>query len=450
MHHAVHRGQADASLEGKCFGFEVCECRLAAELFLHCSFLEWAYITKADRMKPSSPAHDRAVCAGWLAAEHCDVADLDRLVQTTTQVQDCPQASGILSNVPVYHCATLRAAQAASADPHTWRKHLMAEWAQVWRSGPGVLVVQGLVPDLAVVDATTREFQTLIEESRAAGYGGDHFAKPGANDRVWNALEKLCLRAPDVFAAYYGNALLATVCEAWLGPAYQVTSQLNSVNPGGAAQTAHRDYHLGFFSAAGAGRFPAHVHQLSPYLTLQGAVAHVDMPLESGPTLYLPYSQKYETGYLVAGVPAFQAYFDQHHVQLPLKKGDGIFFNPALLHAAGHNRSADIRRMANLLQVSSAFGRCMETVDRVRMAQALYPSLLQAHTSGHMPAADLDAAIAACAEGYAFPTNLDRDPPIGGLAPQSQQDLVRAALAQGHTSAQFNATLLAQAQTRLS
>jgi ectoine hydroxylase-related dioxygenase (phytanoyl-CoA dioxygenase family) len=253
-----------------------------------------------------------------------------------------------------------------------------------------------------------------------------------------------------VFAAYYGNAMLATVCEAWLGPAYQITSQINSVNPGGAAQTAHRDYHLGFFTATGAERFPAHVHQLSPLLTLQGAVAHVDMPLESGPTLYLPHSQKYEAGYLVAGVPAFQEYFDKHHVQLPLSKGDGIFFNPALLHAAGHNRSADIRRMANLLQVSSAFGRCMETVDRVRMAQRLYPSLLQIKSGGRMPVADLDAAVAASAEGYAFPTNLDRDPPIGGLAPQSQQDLMRSALAQGHTPEQFNASLQAQAQTRLS
>ena len=26
----------------------------------------------------------------------------------------------------------------------------------------------------------------------------------------------------------------------------------------------------------------------------------------------------------------------------------------------------------------------------------------------------LAGAIAACAEGYSFPTNLDRDPPIGG------------------------------------
>jgi ectoine hydroxylase-related dioxygenase (phytanoyl-CoA dioxygenase family) len=387
---------------------------------------------------------------GWLNAEHCQVADLDRLAKTETRAQDCPQATTILKGVPIYDARALCMEQAVSADPQGWRKQLMAEWAQVWRNGPGVLVVQGLLPDDAVVDAASVEFRALIKESQAAGYGGDHFAKPGANDRVWNALEKLCLRAPDVFAAYYGNALLATVSEAWLGPAYQITSQINSVNPGGAAQTAHRDYHLGFFTAAGAERFPAHVHQLSPFLTLQGAVAHVDMPLESGPTLYLPHSQKYEAGYLVAGVPAFQEYFDQHNVQLPLRKGDGIFFNPALLHAAGHNRSADIRRMANLLQVSSAFGRCMETVDRVRMAQRLYPSLLQAQRDVRMPATDLDAAVAASAEGYAFPTNLDRDPPIGGLAPQSQQDLMRKALAQGHTAEQFNASLQAQAQTRLS
>jgi ectoine hydroxylase-related dioxygenase (phytanoyl-CoA dioxygenase family) len=174
------------------------------------------------------------------------------------------------------------------------------------------------------------------------------------------------------------------------------------------------------------------------------------MPLQSGPTLYLPHSQKYLPGYLVAGTPAFQDYFDTHHVQLPLRKGDGIFFNPALMHAAGHNRSADIRRMANLLQVSSAFGRCMETVDRVRMAQVLYPSLLQRQSAGHMAPDDVAAAIAASAEGYAFPTNLDRDPPLGGLAPASQQDLMRSALAQGLTPAQFSAHLQSQAQTRLS
>jgi len=385
---------------------------------------------------------------GYLSQQESRIEELDALVQTETNPEECPQAVQLLQGVPVYDAHALRSAQAAVGNPLAWRHQLMSEWARVWQSGPGVLVVRGLFADLGVVEAASVEFQALIEESRKAGHGGDHFAKPGANDRVWNALEKLCLRAPDVFASYYGNALLAMVCEAWLGPAYQITSQINCVNPGGQAQTAHRDYHLGFFDAAGAARFPAHVHQLSPSLTLQGAVAHVDMPLESGPTLYLPHSQKYLHGYLLAGLPEFQQYFDAHHVQLPMEKGDGIFFNPALLHAAGSNISNDIRRMANLLQVSSAFGRCMESVDRVCMAQRLYPTLYR--SQGAMAAADVDAAIAACAEGYAFPTNLDRDPPIGGLAPRSQQDLMRTALAQGMPALEFEAQLRDQAQTRLS
>ena len=32
---------------------------------------------------------------------------------------------------------------------------------------------------------------------------------------------------------------------------------------------------------------------MSPVLTLQGAVAHCDMPIESGPTMLLPYSQRF-------------------------------------------------------------------------------------------------------------------------------------------------------------
>ena len=45
------------------------------------------------------------------------------------------------------------------------------------------------------------------------------------------------------------------------------------VNPGGAAQKPHRDYHLGFMTVAVAEQYPAHVHHLSAALTLQGAVA---------------------------------------------------------------------------------------------------------------------------------------------------------------------------------
>ena len=148
-----------------------------------------------------------------------------------------------------------------------------------------------------------------------------------------------------------------------------MTSQVNVVNPGGQAQVAHTDYHLGFMSVEQAQAYPMHVHALSPALTLQGAVAHNAMPVETGPTMYLPYSQLYHGGYVACHKREFVDYFDEHYVQLPLDKGDAVFFNPGLYHGAGTNRSRDVRRMANLLQVSSPFGRAMESVDRSRSAR---------------------------------------------------------------------------------
>jgi ectoine hydroxylase-related dioxygenase (phytanoyl-CoA dioxygenase family) len=314
--------------------------------------------------------------------------------------------------------------------------------------GPGVVVFKQAFSDASVVDAATDAFDAIIADQRASGAaGGDHFAKPGANDRVWNALEKLAVRAPSVFAAYYANDILALVSAAWLGPAYQITSQVNVVNPGGDPQTGHRDYHLGFMSGDQAAQFPAHAHRLSPVLTLQGAVAHCDMPVESGPTMYLPHSQKYEPGYVAAALPEFRAYFEANQVQLPLEKGDAAFFNPALFHGAGRNRSSDIRRMANLLQVSSAFGRAMESVDRQRMCDALFPTLLQLKASG-IAETRLRNIITACAEGYAFPTNLDRDQPVGGMAPQTQAELVWQAVAEQWDPSTFRHELAAHTARR--
>ena len=384
-----------------------------------------------------------------LRAADCAVPDLAALVQTATDPADCPHAHAIERGVPLYASADLRARLAQDDAAQSFRRALMAEWAHVWSNGPGILVLQGVYADAALVDAVTAQFRAMITEARASGPAADHFAKPGANDRVWNALEKLCLRAPELFIAYYADDLIATACEAWLGPGYQITSQVNCVNPGGAAQTAHRDYHLGYMSPGQAERYPRHVHRLSQALTLQGAVAHVDMPLDSGPTLYLPHSQKYAGGYLVAGRADFQSYFDAHQVQLPLKKGDAVFFNPALMHAAGHNRTTDVYRMANLLQVSCAFGRAMESVDRLRMATALYPVLQRLRTQGRLTKRQQACAAAACAEAYAFPTNLDREPPIGGLAPESQQALLLRALDEGWPAQQFIKAAQSQAARKI-
>ena len=107
------------------------------------------------------------------------------------------------------------------------------------------------------------------------------------------------------------------------------------------------------------------------------------------------------------------------------------------MHAAGNNVSSDIYRMANLLQVSSAFGRAMETIDRHAMSIALYPALLQAD----LTLREKENAIASCAEGYAFPTSLDRDPPVGGLAPKSQAQFFLEALQQAQDTDVFVQTL---------
>jgi ectoine hydroxylase-related dioxygenase (phytanoyl-CoA dioxygenase family) len=376
----------------------------------------------------------------WLTPDSCELDDFIRVIGKTTRAADYPLASDIVSNVPIYDGDALREA-ARDADA---RKAMLAEWAEVMLAGPGIVVFKNAFADHAPIDAATKIFNDIIAEQHASNAaGGDHFGKPGANDRIWNAQEKLCLRAPKVFADYYANETIAMVSEAWLGTGYQVTSQLNVVNPGGEAQSVHRDYHMGFQSAQEIERFPAHAHRLSPVLTLQGAVAHCDMPVESGPTLYLPYSQLFEPGYFAWRKPEFKKYFTENYVQLPLAKGDAAFFNPALFHAAGHNKTTNIKRMANLLQVSSAYGRAMESMDRARMALALYPAL-----QGMEPAAAANA-VAACAEGYAFPTNLDRDPPLGGLAPETPAALMLKALAEGWTAEAFGAVLEKRVWSRL-
>ena len=366
----------------------------------------------------------------WLTPDH---GDFERFVAQTAQItraEDWPFASDIQSNIPIYQGDMVRAEAAA---PHA----LMAEWATCLASGPGVIVVKAAMEDLGVVDRATRLFDQIIQSEAEAGTAvSDHFAKPGANDRVWNALQKHCLADPANFARYYANDTLALVSRAWLGAGYQVTAQVNRVNPGGAAQKAHRDYHLGFMSPQQMMAYPSHVHGVSPMLTLQGAIAHCDMPVESGPTMVLPFSQKFFEGYLAFGRPEFQAHFAKHHAQLPLEKGDMVFFNPALMHGAGHNVTTDIQRMANLLQIGSAFGRTMEAVDRGAMSVALYPELLR--EKDRLGARGVENAIAACAEGYPFPTSMDTDPPVAGLAPATQATKMAEALEAGLSAQDWN------------
>ncbi|WP_112195572.1 phytanoyl-CoA dioxygenase family protein [Pseudomonas sp. LG1E9] len=351
--------------------------------------------------------------SAFVSAEAVRLEDFQRLCSQQAHAKDYPLCAEIVGNVPIYRAHTLR---------NSDRRAVMDELHRLFRDGPGVMVVRQAYEDLDVVDRHSQVFEAIFATEAAQGVAADHFAKAGSNGRIWNSLQKAALESPQSFVEYYANPLLGLIAEAWLGPSYQVTAQVNVVHPGGQAQQPHRDYHLGFQTNDVVERFPLPLHVLSQYLTLQGAVAHTDMPLESGPTQLLPFSQQYALGYLAWRREDFIDYFQQHAVQLPLNKGDLLFFNPALFHAAGTNRTVDRHRMANLLQISSAFGKPMEALDRDRMMLAVYPALLA------NPTLDAQAVIACTADGYSFPTNLDTDPPLRGLAPQTGQQLMQQAL----------------------
>lgn len=377
---------------------------------------------------------------GFYHTDTCDLADFAEHLHPT-EAGAPAQASDVQDNVPIYDMDALR----ARLDRPETRRTLMADWARVLQEGAGVFVLRRAYADTSAIDAATAIYEQIIAQEKAAnGAAADHFAAAGSNDRIWNSLQKLCVAEPETFVRYFANPVIDAACEAWLGPNYQMTAQVNVVHPGGTAQQAHRDYHLGFQTAEVSAQYPAHVHDLSPLMTLQGGIAHGDTPIESGPTKLLPFSQRYRPIYAAWRRADFRAFFEEHHVQLPLQKGDALFFNSALFHAAGANSSADIHRMVNLLQVSSAFGRAMESVDRTAMCSLVFEPMKRLVATAQLGGAALDAALAATAEGYAFPTNLDSDPPVGGLAPQSQKAVLKEAVLGDWDARVFQAPLLEQ------
>ena len=369
---------------------------------------------------------------GYLFSNDCNLEEFSKSLDRTLNQNDVPLAHDIKKNIPIYDVSQI--------DFLDNTQTLRTEWANVLHETAGVLVLKNAYPDTSCIDAATLIYEKIIADEKAAtGDKADHFAASGANDRIWNSAQKLCQSDPNTFAKYFSNLAVDTACKAWLGPNYQMTAQINLVRPTGAAQSPHRDYHLGFQTRELAESYPAHVHDLSPVLTLQGAIAHIDMPIESGPTKLLPFSQIYRHGYLAYSQPEFREYFENNYVQIPLNKGDVLFFNPALYHAGGANISKDIHRMANLLQVSSAFGRAMESLDRSGMTRKLYPIL--AKNNHNLSEKEIDAAITSCAEGYSFPTNLDTAPPLDGLAPETQANLFRRALTEKMSISDFEKEL---------
>ena len=396
-----------------------------------------------DKPALTPPAKDNV----WLTGESCSLGDFRAMVERRTTSTDYPLASTIERNVPIYDATKV---EAVAGDREDLLGYL-AEWHRIFLDGPGIVVFRGAIRDMALLDAVSGVLRQIIDEEReATGGKGDHFAKAGANARVWNSHEKLCMRAPELYSRYAANDVVDLVSRSWLGPLYQITCQVNLVYPGGKAQVPHRDYHMGFQQEHQLRDYPVTVHHLSAALTLQGGISHCDMTIESGATKFLPYSQTYVPGYFATLRPEFRAYFEEHFVQLPLAKGDALFFNPALFHAAGANVTEDVERLANLMQIGSGYGRSIEIVDRARMTKHIYPTMLAMVKDGRLSGRAVETLIAATAEGYPFPCNLDIDSPLSGMAPPSQQDILRQALAETWEPQQLNQAIDAHTARRVS
>jgi len=143
----------------------------------------------------------------WIDERDFRLDEFHAEVTRTTSLADYPHAIDVRENVLVY-----------PATPPSNRRALQAELIRALTDGPGVVVFEGAY-SADVVDRASAAFYAIIEAQRAAGSAaGDHFGKPGANDRIWNAAQKLALHAPEVFAEYYANDTIAVISEAWLGP----------------------------------------------------------------------------------------------------------------------------------------------------------------------------------------------------------------------------------------
>ena len=211
---------------------------------------------------------------GYYTVQACDLKEFAALTARTLASSDVPRATDIVSNIAIYEAPALEELL-ADADA---RRNVMYEWARILRFSAGVFVLRQAQLDHVAIDAATAIYDRIIADEKAAGgAGADHFAVAGNNDRIWNSLQKLCLADPEVFIRYFASPSIDAAAEAWLGPNYQMTAQVNLVHPGGQAQKAHRDYHLGFQSAEVSATYPAHVHDLSPLMTLQGGIAQSEV-----------------------------------------------------------------------------------------------------------------------------------------------------------------------------
>jgi hypothetical protein len=123
----------------------------------------------------------------WIGESDCRLDDFRAQVLRDTEQADYPLASDVRSNVLIYSAEAIRTPD---------RRALQSELIRALADGPGVVVFESVFA-ADIVDRASEAFFDIIAAQRAAGTAaGDHFGKPGANDRIWNAAQKLALHSP--------------------------------------------------------------------------------------------------------------------------------------------------------------------------------------------------------------------------------------------------------------
>ncbi|KAI8949407.1 hypothetical protein F4801DRAFT_591151 [Xylaria longipes] len=282
---------------------------------------------------------------------------------------DSKLASSIKSNVPHYDLPSI----SLSYPDLVYQLH--DEWYQALGRGLGCpFYCIELHQRLGSPEPELATSLTPLSTGEVASAKADHFATSGPNPHLQS------------FMPYYLNLWLAKVSETWLGPAYQLTAQVNLA----------------------CAQVPWSIHIACQFLMLHSAVAHSNMPPASGPTRVLPFSQLLPKGYMAWREPTIRAFFYGNRVSAPTKAGDPVFFNPALLYAAGENTTTDT--CWDKLKTLAADGESDQT----------------------------EACVNALAGGYPFPSNLDKQQPgPDGTTPPSEADILWEGLQKGWNTYQF-------------
>ena len=309
---------------------------------------------------------------GYFGKSDCSAEAFLDLLEDRLSVSELNFAGSVEKNIPIYSASEIE--PTLSSDQ---RQALMAEWAYVFSQRSGIVVIKGALSDMETIDQITDLFNTIIEEERLESSGGDHFGERGANDRIWNSLQKLCLRDPKLFARYFASPAIAAVSEAWLNGPCKMTTQVNLVRPGGKPQVCHRDYHLGFMTLEQAERFPAHAHLFSGGLTLQGAIAHCDVPIpKAAPQNCCPIHNALRRAISRRNCQNLERFLKSVLYNCPSKKVTLSF----------STQRSFMRRGKTVLQIfivwstyckSLPMGRSLEQIDRPSMLKALYPALAE-------------------------------------------------------------------------